>query len=88
MTIRGFIQTQILLPRLREMDVLVVYDPDQRYRDLCLALQTETRPVIDATESSIESREAASSTLQVLGQNNPPIEGMIVYVPAAAPVTR
>ena len=31
MKIHEFIQTHILLPRLHQSDVLVVYDPDRRY---------------------------------------------------------
>lgn len=87
MSIRTFIQTQILLPRLRETGVLVVYDPDRRYRDLCLELADERRAVVDASESSIESRAAALAALQALGQANAPLEGLLVYVPAAKPLT-
>lgn len=36
MEIKGFIQNQVLLPRLKKNGVLVVYDPDVRYLDLCL----------------------------------------------------
>ena len=59
MKIREFIQTQILLSRLKQNGVLVVYDPDQRYRELCLELKTNKLRVIDASESSITSRAAA-----------------------------
>jgi hypothetical protein len=59
MSIRTFIQTQILLPRLQQHEVLVVYDAEQRYRELCLELASETLRVVDAGESSIESRAAA-----------------------------
>ena len=59
MVIKEFIQTEILLPRLRRSGVLVVYDPKARYRELCLELRSERLPVIDAGASSIESREAA-----------------------------
>ena len=57
MSLKTFIQTQILLPHLRppvnETCVLVVYDPERRYRELCLELATERRVVVDAGESSI-----------------------------------
>lgn len=85
MKIQTFIQTQILLPRLRERDVLVVYDPDRRYRDLCLALASESLQVVDASESSIESREAALLALQDLGRPQPQVEGLLIYVPGPAP---
>ncbi len=91
MSLKTFIQTQILLPHLRppvnETCVLVVYDPERRYRELCLELATERRVVVDAGESSIESRAAALAALQALGKPNSPLEGLLVYVPAAKPLT-
>ena len=50
MSIQTFIQDEILLPRLRQNGVLVLYDPAQRYRTLCLALASDTLRVVDATE--------------------------------------
>jgi hypothetical protein len=81
--IQAFIQQEILLPRLQERSVLVVYDPPQRYRDLCLVLATPERQVVDASESSIESREAGLAALQRLGQGNQ----LLVYIPTKAPLT-
>ena len=85
MSITRFIQSQVLLPRLGKKSVLVVYDPDRRYHDLCLSLASEKRLVIDASASSIEGREAALTALLELGQSQPAYEGVIVYVPAPAP---
>ena len=59
MTIKGFIQTEILLLRLHQNGVLVVYDPERRYHELCLELATDTRQVVDASESSITSHATA-----------------------------
>ena len=87
MGIQEFIQNEVLLPRLQQAEVLVVYDPDRLYRELCLDLATPKRRVVDASESSIESREAALASLQELGQSNPPLEGLLIYVPARAPQT-
>ncbi len=87
MSIQEFIRNSIMLPRLRRNGVLVVYDPDRRYRDLCLELATDTLPVVDASESSIVSREQALQTLGQLGQPNTKLEGMLVYVPARVPLT-
>jgi len=87
MSIEKFIQTQILLPRLDKKGVLVVYDSDCRYRGLCLELADETIKVIDASESSIESRESALATFKLLGTNTPELKGMIVYVPKNRPIT-
>lgn len=90
MGIKAFIQDEVLAARLREArssGLLVVYDPHRRYRGVCLELAAPHRRVIDATESSIESREAALEALLELGQANTPLKEMLVYVPASAPVT-
>ena len=87
MTIKNFIQKEIFLPRLKQNGVLIVYDPDQRFRELCLDLNSERLRVIDASESSITSRFAALEAINEFGQPNPPVEGILVYVPAKSPVT-
>jgi hypothetical protein len=83
--IEAFIRETIFRPRLGRSGVLVVYDPGRRYRDLCRGLQDERLLVVDATESSIESREQAIAGLQALGRND--LNGLLVYVPVAAPLT-
>jgi len=92
MSIKQFIQEHVLLPRLTgstRSGVLVVYDPEQRYRELCLELAGERRRVVDASESSILSREEALETLQELGlpPNERSLDELVVYVPAAKPLT-
>jgi len=90
--IKDFIQTHIILPRLLQYGVLVVYDPERRYRALCQELANERRRVIDATESSITSRLAGMQALQEFGAQpagapDPAIEAILVYVPAPKPRT-
>jgi len=87
MTIKAFIQNQVLLPRLQQASVLVVYDPDRRYGELSLELSAPNRRVLDAGESSIESRAAAMTALQELGEPNIKLDGLLVYVPARPPLT-
>lgn len=86
MSIKAFIQQQVLLPRLQRAGVLVVYDPQRRYRELCLELAGERRAVVDASESSIESRAAAIDALQRLGQRGAALDELLVYVPHRAPL--
>src|SRR5205085_9951869 len=86
-TISEFIRDELLLPRLKACGVLVVYDPERRYRDLCLGLAGDGRQLIDATESSIESRLAALRALKDLGNPQAQVKAVIVYVPARKPVT-
>lgn len=87
MSIAQFIQTQVLLPRLQKKGVLVVYDPDHRYQALCLGLADENITVVDASKSSIESREAALCAFKKLGENSSKLKGLIVYVPATKPLS-
>ena len=83
--IKTFIQNR-MQDRIKQNGVLVVYDPHFRYRDLCLELEKDEVRVVDASESSIESREAALQALTELGQVNPSLKGLLVYVPAKAPL--
>lgn len=85
--IKEFIQSQIVGPRLKQNGILVVYDPEQRYREMCLELASKTLRVIDASQNSIISREEAMDTLQELGVARSALEGMLIYVPVKAPLT-
>ncbi|MGD9975628.1 MAG: PglZ domain-containing protein [Desulfatirhabdiaceae bacterium] len=87
MSIVEFIQSNIFLPRLKQKGCLVIYDPDLRYRDICLSLASETVTVVDATENGLESRIAALNALRSIGMPNTAKEGVLVYVPVRAPVT-
>jgi|GEM_PF-2354485 hypothetical protein len=53
MSIKSFIQEEILMPRLQKAQVLAVYDPDCRYGELCLGMADDKRLVVDASPSSI-----------------------------------
>ena len=84
MSIEAYIQERVLAERLRDREVVVVYDPDVRYRQLCQGLAGDAVEVVDATESSIESREQAMRALQGLGRGE--LQSLLVYVPAKAPL--
>jgi hypothetical protein len=81
MNIKLFLQQAVLLPRPRQSGVLVVYDPERRYRELCHALASDTLPIVDASESSIESRAAALAGLQLLARSS---HHSLADVPSAA----
>jgi PglZ domain len=85
MGIETFIRDTILSPRLQNAECLVVYDPEQRYRQLCLQMTTDTIAVVDATESSLESREAAQQAFRQL--SNRTLHGLLIYIPTPAPLT-
>lgn len=84
MGIETYIQQEVLAKRLKDNEVLVVYDPEQRYRATCLAMNGDQFQVVDASESSIESREASMRALQALGRRE--LDGLLVYVPATQPL--
>ena len=83
-SIREFLREEVLLPRLAKHQVLAVYDPERRYQKICLELAADRRVVVDASESSIESRFAAITALGQLGEKA--IDELLVYVPAQKPL--
>lgn len=84
MKISEFIQKEILSPRLLKKQVLVVYDPELRYRKLCLEMVTEKRVIVDSSESSILSRAEAIDAFLALGRHE--IDQLLVYVPVNKPI--
>ena len=66
---------------------MVVYDPDRRYQELCRGLGSESVRIVDASESSLESRRAALQGLSDFGNTELKLEGLLVYVPANKPIT-
>ena len=87
MKISQFIQTEVLLPRVKLHEVLVVYDPARRFRDLCKGLNSDSLQVIDAADNSIESREQALQTLCRMATSKTDKTELLIYVPARAPVS-
>jgi hypothetical protein len=84
MGIEAYIQQEVMAKRLKDAEVLVVYDPEQRYHATCLAMSDDRCRVVDASESSIDSREASMRALQALGRRE--LDGLLVYVPTAQPL--
>ncbi len=91
MSIAEFIRESVLRPRLKQTGALVVYDADRRYRELCFDLTADNVRVVDTSESSIESREAALLALREVGQpskqGGSSLEGVLIYVPTRPPET-
>jgi hypothetical protein len=79
-----FFKSSVLETRLAKSQVMVVYDPERRYRDICLEMATDKRAVVDSSDSSITSRAEAIGYLGKLGNHQ--IEQLLVYVPAAKPL--
>jgi hypothetical protein len=87
MKIAEFITSNVLRPRLLAKGCLVVYDPEQRLRDLCLDMATDKVRVVDAGAGSLAGRQAMQQALRDLGRPTPALDGLLLYVPAAAPLT-
>ncbi|WP_417477292.1 PglZ domain-containing protein [Maricaulis sp.] len=87
MSIAAFIRDSVMKPRLKKAGSLVVYDPASRYRDLVHELDDERVRVIDASESSIESRCAAIGALREVGRPQGGLDAVLIYVPAKLPQT-
>jgi hypothetical protein len=87
MGIKEYIKKNILLPRINKTGILTVYDEEKRYYQLCLELENDKLCVIDASESSIISREKAMKALVKIGNQNSELERMLVYVPKNAPLS-
>lgn len=85
MSIAEFIRESVLRPRLKQSGCLIVYDADKRYREQCFDLGAEKVRVVDTSESSIESREAALQALREVGQPKAPTEAVLIYVPGKRP---
>lgn len=83
MTIREYIREQVFSRRAKENGSLVIYDPTRKYRDIALDMESEQCLVIDATQSVIEQREAATEALTALAEGT--IHQLIIWVPANAP---
>ena len=87
MSIAEFIRESVFRQRLKQSGCLVVYDPDKRYREQCCDMTADKVCVVDASESSTESRESALLALKDVGQPKALLEGIVVYVPAKRPET-
>ncbi len=85
MTIAEFIRESVLRPRLKQSGCLVVYDAEKRYRDLCFDLAADKVCVVDASISSIESRESALLALREVGQPKASLQAVLIYVPTRRP---
>lgn len=83
--IKEYIKQYTILPRLRQSGILVVYDHEHRYHGLCVDLANEQTKVVDASNSSILSREKALAVLAQQGKPGSGSQYLLVYVPAAPP---
>lgn len=87
MNFSEFLSDTIFRQRLKKSGCLLVYDIHGRYREVCLNLGSDKVRVVDASKSSIESREMALDTLREVGRSQSKVKEMLIYVPAKKPET-
>ncbi len=87
MSIATFIRDTVLRPRLVQAGCLVVYDSADRYRELCAEMAEERVRVIDASESSIRSRQEAIVSLGEIAKTKRDFDALLIYVPQPIPET-
>lgn len=85
MTISTYIREKVLEPRLREKQVVVLYDDAGRYHDLAKSAASDKIRVIDASDSVVEAREAAMEAVTALGTQPEKASSVLVYVPGSPP---
>jgi hypothetical protein len=71
--------------RLKSYPCLVVYDPEERYREIVLGMSNSRTVVVDAGRSTIEGREAAMSAWTGLARDPHGGSWLVVYLPIAKP---
>lgn len=83
--ISDYIRERVILPRLHDKQVLVLYDEKRRYHEVARTLSSPGIRLIDASESILEARESAMEVLIERGRRPEKADLLIVYVPAAPP---
>ncbi len=86
MRIKDYIK-DLLRERLMSAECLVLYDPDDRYRELAMGLRDEHCQVVDGATSTIQAREQANDLWLPLGQVSQGAQQLLIYVPVPKPLT-
>jgi hypothetical protein len=74
-----------LRQRLEDCRVLVVYDPEQRYREIVVGLSGDGCEVVDGSQSTILGREQAMDAWLKLADGKE-VKQLLVYLPLKVPV--
>ena len=82
MTFEAFLASR-LSDRLRQRRLLVVHDPDPRFREIVTGLSDNHTTVMDCGGDLLEAREAALEAFAALGEDATCKKQLVLYVPAA-----
>ncbi len=69
--------------RLRQRRLLVVHDPEERYREIVDGLADEVTTVLDGSGGLLEAREAALEKFAELGEDTSCKTRLVIYLPHA-----
>jgi hypothetical protein len=86
MKIKDYIK-DLLGRRLGTAECLVVYDPEGRYRDLTLALESSRCRVVDGSVGTIQSREEATAVWLQMGAASSGSGQLLLRLPVRKPLT-
>jgi hypothetical protein len=81
MTFETFLSSH-LEHRLRQRRVLVVHDPEMRFRSVVMSLGDNNNDVLDCGGDLLEAREIALESFAALGEDGTCKKRLILYVPA------
>jgi hypothetical protein len=84
MKIREFLKEHFE-KRLEKAGCLVVYDPEERYREIVQDLDGSGCRVIDGSGSTILAREKAMDAWRRLAATSDSLQSLVIYLPVARP---
>jgi hypothetical protein len=86
MKLEEHIRKKVFEPRLNRAKVLVVHDPDRRYRDIVQEMGSDKLQVVFGDESTIEPRQKAQNLLVEIGRDKTGTKALLVYIDRKLPV--
>jgi hypothetical protein len=86
MTFANYLLENVFLPRLQERRVLVVFDPQKRYQEICQQLQNDKCRVVFTENRPISSRQEAMERWMEMGNDATFQSQMVVHCAEAPPV--
>jgi hypothetical protein len=86
MKIRDYIQ-KLISGRLASAECLVLYDPERRYSELALTLESVQCRVVDCSKSAILCREESTAMWLQMGGVSSGSGQLLIYLPFAKPLT-
>ena len=85
MTFAEHIKNNIFSPRLAEKRILVVYDEEDRFRDICAQLESDRCSVIYSEKRPISSRQDAMERWKVMSADTTYQSQMLIHCVEPAP---